>query len=138
MAKSLQLVQARGLPVHVVGVGTTAGGIIPDPKRDATQAAVRSILDRSSLSTIATAGGGRYFELGREPDREIASAIIDLTRRRAGGQGVQETFNDRYREFLMGAAGLVVLGILFLRDQATLSLQLAAGAGLLIFVARMF
>ena len=36
----------------------------------------------------------------------------------------------------MGAAGLVVLGILFLRDQATLGLQLAAGAGLLIFVAR--
>jgi Ca-activated chloride channel family protein len=138
VAKSLQLVQARGLPVHVVGVGTTAGGIIPDPKRDATQAAVRSILDRSSLSTIATAGGGRYFELGREPDREIASAIIDLTRRRAGGQGVQETFNDRYREFLLGAAGLVVLGILFLRDQATLGLQLAAGAGLLIFVARLF
>ena len=138
VAKSLQLVQARGLPVHVVGVGTTAGGIIPDPKRDAAQAAVRSILDRSSLSTIATAGGGRYFELGREPDREIASAIIDLTRRRAGGQGVQETFNDRYREFLMGAAGLVVLGILFLRDQAALGLQLAAGAGLLIFVARLF
>jgi Ca-activated chloride channel family protein len=138
VAKSLQLVQARGLPVHVVGVGTTAGGIIPDPKRDATQAAVRSILDRSSLSTIATAGGGRYFELGREPDREIASAIIDFTRRRAGGEGVEETFNDRYREFLLGAAGLVVLGILFLRDQATLGLQLAAGAGLLVFVARLF
>ncbi len=38
----------------------------------------------------------------------------------------------------MGAAGLVVLGILFLRDQATLSLQLAAGAALLVFVARLF
>jgi Ca-activated chloride channel family protein len=138
VAKSLQLVQARGIPVHVVGVGTTAGGIIPDPKRDATQAAIRSTLDRSSLSTIATAGGGRYFELGREPDREIASAIIDLTRRRAGGQGVQESFNDRYREFLMGAAGLLILGILFLRDQATLGLQLAAGAGLLLFVAGIF
>jgi hypothetical protein len=138
VAKSLQLVQARGIPVHVVGVGTTAGGIIHDPKRDATQAAIRSTLDRSSLSTIATAGGGRYFELGREPDREIASAIIDLTRRRAGGQGVQESFNDRYREFLMGAAGLLILGILFLRDQATLGLQLAAGAGLLLFVAGIF
>ncbi len=137
VAKSLQLVQARGIPVHVVGVGTTAGGIIPDPKRDAAQAAVRSVLDRSSLSTIATAGGGRYFELGRETDREIASAIIDLTRRRGGGQGVQETFNDRYREFLMGAAGLVVAGILFHRDQATLGLQLAAGVGLLL-IARLF
>jgi Ca-activated chloride channel homolog len=138
VAKSIQLVQARGFPVHVVGVGTTAGGIIPDPKRDATQAAVRSTLDRSSLATIASAGGGRYFELGREADREIASAIIDLTRRRSGGQGVQETFDDRYREFLLGAAGLLVLGILFLRDQATIGLQLAAGVGVLLMVARLF
>ena len=50
---------------------------------------------------------------------------------------MQETFNDRYREFLMGAAGLLIFGILFLRDQATLGLQLAAGAGLLLFVARL-
>jgi hypothetical protein len=138
VAKSIQLVQARGIPVHVVGVGTTAGGIIPDPKRDAAQAAVRSTLDRSSLSTIATAGGGRYFELGRESDREIASGIIDLTRRRSGGQGVQETFNDRYREFLLGAAGLLVLAVLFLRDQAALGLQLTAGVSLLLMVAQLF
>jgi len=138
VAKSIQLVQARGFPVHVVGVGTTAGGIIPDPKRDPAQAAVRSTLDRSSLATIATAGGGRYFELGRETDREIASDIIDLTRRRSGGQGLQETFNERYREFLLGAAGLLVLGILFLRDQATIGLQLAAGVGVLLMVARLF
>ena len=32
---------------------------------------------------IATAGGGRYFELDRESDRDIANAIIDATRRRA-------------------------------------------------------
>jgi Ca-activated chloride channel family protein len=138
VAKSLALVQARGIPVHVVGVGTTAGGIIPDPKRDAAQAAVRSVLDRSGLATIATAGGGRYFELGRETDREIASSLIDLTRRRAGGQGVQETFNERYREFLMAAAGLLVLGVLFLRDQAALGLQLAVGAATLLLVAGLF
>jgi Ca-activated chloride channel family protein len=136
--KSLDLAQARGIPVHVVGVGTTAGGIIPDPKRDATQAAIRSVLDRSSLSTIATAGGGRYFELDGDPDRDIANALIDLTRRRAGGQGVQEAFDERYREFLLAAAGLIVLGVFFLRDQAALGLQLAAGAGVLLFVTRLF
>ena len=54
VAKSMALAQAAGIPVHVVGVGTTAGGIIPDPKRDATQAAIRSVLDRSSLHP----GGG--------------------------------------------------------------------------------
>ena len=122
VAKSLQLVQARGIPVHVVGVGTTAGGIIPDPKRDATQAAVRSIA-RSVVAARPSPrpAAGATSSSAASPIATIANAIIDLTRRRAGGQGVQETFNDRYREFLMGAAGLVVLGILFLRDQATLA-----------------
>lgn len=138
VAKSLALVQAQGIPVHVVGVGTTAGGIIPDPKRDPGQPIVRSVLDRNSLSTIATAGGGRYFELDREGDRDIANSIIDLTRRRAGGAGVETTFDDRYREFLMAAAGLLVLGVLFLRDQAALGLQLTAGVAVLLFVTRLF
>jgi len=138
VAKSMQLAQAAGIPVHVVGVGTTAGGIIPDPKRDATQAAIRSVLDRSSLAAIATAGGGRYFEMDRETDREIANTIIDLTRRRAGGRGVQETAEDRYREVLMAAAVMVVLGVLFLRDQAALALQVTAGLGVLLFVSRLF
>jgi Ca-activated chloride channel family protein len=137
VAKSLGLAQAQGIPVHVVGVGTTAGGIIPDPKRDATQAAIRSVLDRNSLGTIATAGGGRYFELDREEDREIANAIIDLTRRRSGAQGVQQSFEDRYREFLMAAAGFVVLGVLFLRDQSALALQVAAGAAVLVLLTRL-
>jgi Ca-activated chloride channel family protein len=137
VAKSISLAQGRGIPIHVVGVGTTAGGIIPDPKRDATQAAIRSVLDRNSLSIIATAGGGRYFELDREEDRDIANTIIDLTRRRSGAQGVQQSFDDRYREFLMGAAALVVLGILFLRDQSAVALQLAAGTAVLILLARL-
>jgi Ca-activated chloride channel family protein len=137
VAKSIELAQGAGIPIHVVGVGTTAGGIIPDPKRDATQAAVRSVLDRNSLSVIATAGGGRYFELDREEDRDIANAIIDLTRRRAGARGVQQSFDDRYREFLFGAAGLVVLGVLFLRDLSALALQLAAGVAVLVLLTRL-
>lgn len=137
VAKSIDLAQTQSIPLHVVGVGTTAGGIIPDPKRDPMQAAIRSVLDRSSLSTIATAGGGRYFELDREGDREIANSLIDLTRRRAGAQGVQESFDERYREFLLVAAGLLILGVLFLRDQAAVALQLAAGGGVLLMAARL-
>jgi hypothetical protein len=138
VAKSMALAQEQGIPLHVVGVGTTAGGIIPDPKRDPTQGPVRSVLDRVSLSTIATAGGGRYFELGRESDREIASTIIDQTRRRSGGRGLEETFDERYREFLLAAAGFFGLGVLFLRDQAALGLQLTAAVGVLLFVTRLF
>lgn len=138
VAKSVALIQERGIPLHVVGVGTTAGGTIPDPKRDPAQPLLRSVLDRNSLSTIATAGGGRYFELDREPDRDIANAIIDLTRRRADGQGVQQGMDDRYREFLMLAAGVLVLGLLFLRERTALALSLATAGGLLVMATRLF
>ena len=87
-AKSLAMAQERGLPVNVGGGGTTAGGIIPDPKRDITQVAIRSSLNRAELSTIATAGGGHYYELDRETDRLIASTIIEQTRRRSGTRGL--------------------------------------------------
>ena len=49
----------RGIPVHVIGVGTTAGGVIPEPQRASADRPVVSRLDRESLATIATAGGGR-------------------------------------------------------------------------------
>ena len=82
VAKSLGLAQGRGIPIDVVGVGTTAGGIIPDPKREANQPACARSSIALELTRIATAGGGRYFELDRETDREIANPIIDHTRRR--------------------------------------------------------
>ena len=138
VAKSITLAQEAGIPVHVVGVGTTAGGIIPDPKREPMQAGQRSQLDRKSLSVIATAGGGRYFELERESDREIANTIIDITRRRAGTEGVQEGTVELYRQFLVAAAVLLGLGVLFLRNRVALALQLGAATAVLIFVSRLF
>jgi len=139
--KSLERVRAKGIPIFAIGVGTSGGGVIPNPPPNPAGGPplpiVFSVLDRSSLSVIATAGGGRYFELDREEDRDIANTIIDLTRRRSGGRGVEQSFEDRYREFLMEAAGLVVLGVLFLRDQSALALQLAAGTAVLILIARL-
>ena len=40
-------------------------------------------LDRESLRQIAGAGGGEYFELGHEPDRDVAFRIIESVKRRA-------------------------------------------------------
>ena len=99
VAKSLALAQGRSIPLSVVGVGTTAGGIIPDPKREPNQPVVRSILNRAELTRIATSGGGRYYELDRETDREIANQIIDQTRRRAGTTGIQEGTKELVLEF---------------------------------------
>lgn len=138
VAKSLALAQEKGVPLNVIGVGTTAGGIIPDPKRDATQAALRSTLNRAELSSLATAGGGRYFELDRESDRDIANTIIEQTRRRAGTRGLQQGTQDLYWNFLLAAAGFLGLGILFLRDRVALALQLAAAGAVFVFVTTVF
>jgi hypothetical protein len=138
VAQSLKLAQERGLPLHVVGVGTTAGGIIPDPKANANYSPVRSVLNRQELTTIATAGGGHYFEIDRESDREIASTIIEQTRRRAGTRGLQEGTTELYWNLLAGAATFVGLGALFLRDRVALTLQLGAAAGVFLFVIAVF
>ena len=136
VAKSLSQAQDRQIPVYVIGVGTTVGGVIPEPNRDPLRAAVSSTLDRASLATIATAGGGRYFELDRESDRDIANAIIDATRRRAEAGDVEETTRDLYWSALLMAAAFLGLGVLFLRDRASLALQIAAAVAALAVLTR--
>jgi hypothetical protein len=136
VAKSVALAQERRLPLHVIGVGTTVGGVIPEPNRDPMRAAVSSTLDRSSLAAIATAGGGRYFELDRESDRDIANIIIDATRRRAESGDVEETSRDLYWSALLVAASLVGVGVLFLRDRSSLVLQIVAAVLTLIVLTR--
>jgi hypothetical protein len=126
VAKSIELSQARHIPLFVVGVGTTAGGVIPEPNREPGRAPVSSALDRASLAVIATAGGGQYFEIGRESDRDIANTIIDSTRRRAAEATVDESTRDLYWSALFAAAWLLGIGVLFLRDRASLALQLTA------------
>ena len=56
VARSIAAAQNRGIPIFVVGVGTTAGGIIPDPAPEPTRTILSSSLDRASLGVIANAG----------------------------------------------------------------------------------
>ena len=135
VAKSLALAQERNVPLNVVGIGTTAGGIIPDPKG---QSPLRSVLNRAELTRIATAGGGRYYEIDRETDRDIANALIEQTRRRAGTTGVQEGTRDLYWTFLAAAGAFLAVGIIFLRDRVALALQLSAAAAVLVFISAVF
>ncbi len=133
VARSLKIARTNDVPVYVVGVGTTLGGLIPEPPRKANDTSpqeppIRSALDRSSLSMIAKAGGGEYLELDREGDREIANKIIDAARRRAGSRGLEVANEELYWRFLLAAAALMGAGLLFLQERAELWLQ-AAGAG---------
>jgi Ca-activated chloride channel family protein len=135
--KSLALANGRGIPIFTVGVGTSSGGFIPNPPPNPAAGPppppVFSFLDRGSLGVIATAGGGRYFELDRESDREIVNDIIDTTRRRAGFQGIEEGIQPLYWRLLFVAAGLISVGCLFLQERAELALQVA-GAGIVLLV----
>jgi Ca-activated chloride channel family protein len=128
--KALEESVARNIPIYVVGVGTLAGGRMPayygpdgeevrDPEVPST-----SRLDRPSLQQIAYAGGGQYFELDRDGDRRIANALIDAGKRLAPSIAISDDSEQLYWYFLTTAAGLALLGTLFLRDRADLWLQL--------------
>ena len=133
VSRSVQLAKQRGLPVWVVGVGTSAGGFIPEPPpktpNTPPEPPLRSVLDRSSLAQIANAGGGEYLELDREGDREIANRIIDAARKRAGSRGQQVGTEELYWRCLAGAVVLLGIGVLFMQERIELVLQ-AAGAGI--------
>jgi len=127
---SLATAAARDLPVYVVGVGSVAGGLIPDPTAAARGARpILSRIDRTSLRRIAEATGGRYFELGTASDTDIANEIVGATRARSVVTVTEPRLDEFYWRFLLAAAVLAAGSVLFLRDRSALTLALA-GAGL--------
>jgi len=133
VAVALAEARRRKIPVNVVGVGTQGGGMIPEPPRaDGTTPppSVHAVLDRESLRQIAAAGGGQYFEIGREPDREIAFQVIESIRRRAVASmeaQAEESREELYWQFLFFAGIVLCLGTFVLKERAELWWQ-AAGA----------
>lgn len=138
VANAIAQARARGIVLHVVGVGTAAGGIIPDnpASRPADQPGpVRAVLDRASLRAIAEAGGGEYFEIGRESDRAVAFRIIGSVRRLAGSDVREERREEAYWSFLLAAACVFAAGTLLVTAKAELWCQVAAVAAALLVLA---
>ena len=138
VATALKAARERDIPVFVVGVGTTVGGMIPEPLRaDGSRPppVIRSALDRTSLVQIAVAGGGQYYEMGEESDRTIAFKIIDRLRQRSVTAQAVETFEDLYPRFLMAAAAVLCLGTVFLRKRAELAWQAAGTLAVVLLMA---
>jgi Ca-activated chloride channel homolog len=143
VARALNAAKKRDVPVYVVGVGTTVGGLIPEPPPrpavpgrgipppDEKPPSIRSSLDRNSLMMIATTGGGEYLEIDREGDREIANHIITATRKRAGSRGLELSGEELYWRCLAGAAVLMCIGLLFLQERVELWLQAVGAAAAL-------
>jgi Ca-activated chloride channel family protein len=135
--QSIELAKKQGIPIHTIGVGTSSGGFIPEPPRNPEtppEKPIFSVLDRASLQTIARAGGGRYFELDRESDREIATQIIEATRRRAGFQGIEEGTEPLYWRLLIASACLICVGALFLQERTELAIQALGAAVIFLLV----
>lgn len=128
VARSIERATREHVPLYVIGVGTLSGGDLPvttiDGKEEPSPG--RSRLERASLQRIASAGGGQYFELDRDPDRDIANAIIDAGRRLAPATTEKGTAEELYWRFLAGGLGLAALGSVFVRDRTELWIQLAA------------
>jgi hypothetical protein len=134
VAQALADARARGIPVYTVGVGTAAGGAIPDPKG---RAPIHARLDRASLAEIARAGDGQYFEIGREPDAWVAARIISSIRRRIPGAQVYESADELYWQFLFAAAVVLGAGLCFVRRRVELWWAAgSAAAALLVFVSQ--
>jgi Ca-activated chloride channel family protein len=134
VAKSIELANAKRFPVFVVGVGTQSGGRMPVvPELDEEEAAedrppLISRLDRPALQRIASAGRGRYFELDRTSDGEIANTIVDTGRRLAPTLGSVEEHADLYWWALYAGAIVLGAGVLFLRAAGALIVLLGAAA----------
>ena len=138
VANAISSARAMKIPVHVVGIGTSTGGMIPEPARpDGTRPppVIRSVLDRASLVQLAVAGGGEYFEIGDEPDRIVAFRIVDRLRRRADVVKEVESFDELYGRFLLAAAGALVLGTAFLRKRTELGWQAAGAVAVVLLLA---
>lgn len=132
----LQAARQQEIAVHVVGVGTVAGGVIPYKPlpggvtsaglpADIPAGGIRSALDRDSLRAIAQAGGGQYFEMGQSADRYVAAQIIANARGRERMSKEDEVRDDLYPLFLLAAAVCLCLGVLFLRRRTELWWQAA-------------
>jgi Ca-activated chloride channel homolog len=140
VANALAQARRRHAPVYVVGVGTSAGAMIPRPPvfdPGNPPPVVNAVLDRDSLRDIARVGGGEYFELGAESDRDVASRIISSVKRNAKIVKVVESHQDFYWQCLFTAGVLLCLGTLLLREATELWWQAAAAVGVLLLVGTM-
>ncbi|MFA5908552.1 MAG: VWA domain-containing protein [Vicinamibacterales bacterium] len=141
VARSIELAGQAHVPLYVIGVGTLSGGMLPvsvNADGEEEPSPGRSRLDRPSLQRIAAAGGGQYFELDRDADRDIANAIIDAGRRQAPTTTEEGQVQELYWRFLAAGVALAAASIVFLREPVELGLQLAgallAAVGLLRFL----
>jgi Ca-activated chloride channel family protein len=135
VGKAIELARSLDIRVYVIGVGTSAGGIIPDmpPRRyEPEPPRIHSSLDRQSLRAIADAGGGQYYELGTQSDQLVALQVLNDAQQYAQRTHREDVVEELYWALLLAAAGFVCLGTLVMRERAQLWWHLASAVTLLV------
>ena len=135
--EALQLARDHDIRVYVIGVGTTAGGFIPQLPvsiYEQPEDPIHTVLDRQSLRAIAQAGDGDYYELGVDSAQDVALQILTDVQSRAQSTQRRETFTELYWFLLAAAAGLVGLGTLLLKEPTQLWWQLATACILVVLL----
>jgi Ca-activated chloride channel family protein len=138
--RALEAAREQRVVVHVVGVGTVTGGLIPEPTGDdglVPPPRLRAVLDDRQLREIARAGGGEYFEMGREADRDVAFRLLSSVRQRASLNDETTSYEDLYWYLIATAACVLGLAVLLLRKPVELWWQtagIAAALGFLVAV----
>jgi Ca-activated chloride channel homolog len=138
VAKAVARIVERGIPLHVIGVGTLGGGELPVVRAangEVFTSPGTSRLERAALQRIAAAGLGRYFELDRDGDRHIANTIVADGRRLVPAVALRNTAEPLYWWFLAGAALIAVLGLCALARRAELAILLAGSVASALLVA---
>jgi Ca-activated chloride channel family protein len=139
VARAISKIREAGVPLYVVGVGTLGGGALPQvafPDEEEPPPSI-SHLDRRGLQRVAAEGGGEYFELDRDQDREIANAIIDAGRRSAPPKLAEAAVTELYWRVLAAACAVAGAGVVFLRHKPALGLQLAGAVVALLVALRL-
>ena len=140
VARSIDRARDAKVPIFVVGVGTLAGDwlpVIPQPPGEEPVPHAISRLNRGSLQRIAESAGGQYFELDRDPDRDIANAIVDGGRRLAPPRSAEPSVVEFYPRFLSAGVALAAVASVFMRSRPEAWLQLAMAAVALGIVVRL-
>ena len=115
---SLAMVKGRNIPIHAIGVGSSAEALLPVSRRGDRDVFLRgddgrlvtTQFEETTLRAIAAATGGRYLRSQSGSDLVAALAAIERISRRQIGSTTTNEYRDLY-PWLLAAALVAVAGL---------------------------
>ena len=110
-----------GLKIYTVGVGSSAGELIPLPRdqgggfvKDESGAFVKSRLDEAALQAIAAATGGAYVPLGVQGEglESIYKTVLGPLAKHDLASRQQKIYTERFQWPLAGSLAALLLSLL--------------------------